>query len=89
MHVRNAIARFNQVEGVSDDERDEAWPSALSGPRDLLRDSADATSVTLDASGPAIVPALVAEADGRPASSDLARRGRHADARHGAAHRRA
>jgi hypothetical protein len=24
-HVRNAIARFNQVEGVSDDERDEAW----------------------------------------------------------------
>jgi hypothetical protein len=24
-HVRNAIARFNQVEGVSDDERDDAW----------------------------------------------------------------
>jgi cell division protein FtsX len=24
-HVRNAIARFNQVEGVSDTERDEAW----------------------------------------------------------------
>ncbi|MGZ5131145.1 MAG: DUF6582 domain-containing protein [Caldimonas sp.] len=24
-HVRNAIARFNQVEGVSDEERDEAW----------------------------------------------------------------
>ena len=24
-HVRNAIARFNQVEGVSDDERDSAW----------------------------------------------------------------
>jgi hypothetical protein len=24
-HVRNAIARFNQVEGVSDDDRDEAW----------------------------------------------------------------
>ena len=24
-HVRNAIARFDQVEGVSDDERDEAW----------------------------------------------------------------
>jgi hypothetical protein len=23
--VRNAIARFNQVEGVSDSERDEAW----------------------------------------------------------------
>ena len=24
-HVRNAIARFNQVEGVSDDERDAEW----------------------------------------------------------------
>jgi hypothetical protein len=24
-HVRNAIARFSQVEGVTDHERDEAW----------------------------------------------------------------
>jgi hypothetical protein len=24
-HVRNAIARFDQVEGVSDQERDDAW----------------------------------------------------------------
>ena len=24
-HVRNAIARFNQVQGVTDRERDEAW----------------------------------------------------------------
>lgn len=24
-HVRNAIARFDQVEGVTDQERDEAW----------------------------------------------------------------
>lgn len=24
-HVRNAMARFNQVEDVSDDERDAAW----------------------------------------------------------------
>jgi hypothetical protein len=24
-HVRNAIARFDQVEGVSDSERDKAW----------------------------------------------------------------
>jgi hypothetical protein len=24
-HVRNAIARFNRVEGVTDQERDEAW----------------------------------------------------------------
>jgi hypothetical protein len=24
-HVRNAVARFDQVEGVSDEERDQAW----------------------------------------------------------------
>ncbi|HEY0556486.1 MAG TPA: DUF6582 domain-containing protein [Thermoanaerobaculia bacterium] len=24
-HVRNAIARFDQVEGVNDEERNEAW----------------------------------------------------------------
>ncbi|HUB70696.1 MAG TPA: DUF6582 domain-containing protein [Acidimicrobiales bacterium] len=24
-HVRNAVARFGQVEGVSDEERDKAW----------------------------------------------------------------
>ena len=24
-HVRNAVARFNQVKGVSEAERDEAW----------------------------------------------------------------
>lgn len=24
-HVRSAIARFNQVQGVTDQERDEAW----------------------------------------------------------------
>jgi hypothetical protein len=24
-HVRNAIARFDQVEGVTDTERDQAW----------------------------------------------------------------
>lgn len=24
-HVRNAISRFRQVEGVTDEERDEAW----------------------------------------------------------------
>ena len=28
-HVRNAIARFNQVEGVSDRERDQAWKRIL------------------------------------------------------------
>ena len=29
-HVRNAIARFNQVEGVSDADRDKAWKRILS-----------------------------------------------------------
>ena len=24
-HVRNAVARFNQVEGVNDEDRDRAW----------------------------------------------------------------
>lgn len=28
-HVRNAIARFDQVEGVSDADRDEAWNRIL------------------------------------------------------------
>lgn len=28
-HVRNAIARFNQVEDVSDAERDRAWQRIL------------------------------------------------------------
>jgi hypothetical protein len=29
-HVRNAIARFDQVEGVSDAERDQAWKRIVS-----------------------------------------------------------
>jgi hypothetical protein len=28
-HVRTAIARFNQVEGVSEQEKDEAWKRIL------------------------------------------------------------
>jgi hypothetical protein len=32
-HVRNAIARFNQVEGVSEGERDEAWQRILAAAR--------------------------------------------------------
>jgi hypothetical protein len=32
-HVRNAIARFDQVEGVSDGERDRAWERILSAAR--------------------------------------------------------
>jgi Asp-tRNA(Asn)/Glu-tRNA(Gln) amidotransferase A subunit family amidase len=32
-HVRNAIARFDQVEGVSDAERDRAWQRILAAAR--------------------------------------------------------
>ena len=32
-HVRNAIARFDQVEGVSDADRDAAWRRILSAAR--------------------------------------------------------
>jgi len=32
-HVRNAIARFYQVEGVSDAERDKAWKRILTAAR--------------------------------------------------------
>ena len=32
-HVRNAIARFNQVEGVTDEERDAAWKRIRSAAR--------------------------------------------------------
>jgi hypothetical protein len=32
-HVRNAISRFSQVEGVTDAERDEAWTRIQSAAR--------------------------------------------------------
>jgi hypothetical protein len=32
-HVRNAIARFNQVEDVSDAERDRAWDRIMTAAR--------------------------------------------------------
>lgn len=32
-HVRNAIARFNQVQGVTDAERDAAWQRILAAAR--------------------------------------------------------
>ncbi len=32
-HVRNAIARFNQVQGVTDEERDAAWKRIRSAAR--------------------------------------------------------
>lgn len=34
-HARNAVARFNQVEGVSDAERDEAWERVLTAAREF------------------------------------------------------
>jgi hypothetical protein len=52
-HVRNAIARFDQVEGVSDAERDQAWQRILAAAkrydvevseaswRDLAKDGKD------------------------------------------------
>lgn len=33
-HVRNAVARFDQVGGVTDKERDEAWERIKSAARD-------------------------------------------------------
>jgi hypothetical protein len=32
-HVRNAVARFNQVEGVTEAERDEAWERIVAAAR--------------------------------------------------------
>ena len=55
-HVRNAIARFDQVEGVSDAERDQAWKRILAAAkrydveisesdwRDLAKGGKDRTS---------------------------------------------
>jgi len=42
-HVRNAIARFNQVEGVTDHERDEAWKRIRAAARkfDVTMDEGD------------------------------------------------
>jgi hypothetical protein len=33
-HVRNAIARFDQVEGVSDADRDDAWKRIVAAAKD-------------------------------------------------------
>ena len=40
-HVRNAIARFDQVEDVSDKERDEAWKRILSAAKKFDVDVAE------------------------------------------------
>ena len=42
-HVRNAVARFDQVEGVTDAERDEAWRR--------IRAAADKFGVALEEKG--------------------------------------
>jgi hypothetical protein len=34
LHVRNAIARFDQVEGVSDADRDQAWKRIVAAAKD-------------------------------------------------------
>lgn len=34
-HVRNAIARFDQVEGVTDAERDHAWKRIVAAARNF------------------------------------------------------
>jgi hypothetical protein len=40
-HVRNAIARFNQVRDVSDEERDEAWQRIIAAARKFGVDVAE------------------------------------------------
>jgi hypothetical protein len=40
-HVRNAIARFNQVRDVSDEERDEAWRRIVAAARKFGVDVAE------------------------------------------------
>jgi hypothetical protein len=40
-HVRNAIARFNQVKDVSDEERDEAWQRIIAAARKFGVDVAE------------------------------------------------
>ena len=40
-HVRNAIARFNQVRDVSDEEREEAWQRIVAAARKFGVDVAE------------------------------------------------
>jgi hypothetical protein len=42
-HVRNAIARFDQVEGVSDSERDKAWKKILTAAKKYDVDISEAS----------------------------------------------
>jgi hypothetical protein len=45
-HVRNAVARFNQVEGVSDAERDKAWQRTRTWPASTMWTFRKATGAT-------------------------------------------
>ncbi len=42
-HVRNAIARFNQVKGVSDDDRDAAWKRIITAAKKFDVDVSEKT----------------------------------------------
>nr|WP_217345777.1 DUF6582 domain-containing protein [Noviherbaspirillum sp. L7-7A]MBV0880106.1 hypothetical protein [Noviherbaspirillum sp. L7-7A] len=50
-HVRNAIARFNQVRDVSDDERDEAWRRIIAAARKFGVEVAEGSWRELKVSG--------------------------------------
>jgi hypothetical protein len=51
-HVRNAIARFNQVKGVSDDDRDAAWKRITAAAKKfdvVVKEKAGAKSARIEA----------------------------------------
>ena len=50
-HVRNAIARFNQVKDVSDSERDQAWQRILAAARKFGVDVAEGSWRELKSGG--------------------------------------
>jgi hypothetical protein len=50
-HVRNAIARFNQVRDVSDEERDEAWQRIVAAARKFGVDVAEGSWRELKSGG--------------------------------------
>jgi hypothetical protein len=50
-HVRNAIARFNQVKDVSDAERDQAWQRILAAARKFDVDVAEGSWRDLKSGG--------------------------------------
>jgi uncharacterized protein DUF6582 len=50
-HVRNAIARFNQVKGVSDADRDHAWKRILAAAKKFGRRSQREQLARIDLNG--------------------------------------